>query len=209
MRHRAVGSTCLPVRADAFAPFCRRRGTTIGHRKRRVAWTSSPDRPRWANDPTTASSSSTVPTVPTPPARHAGKGGLATPATVPRHDLARRDGLLRSGAWCRPGPAGARCPPHPARKRRGRPHTMRGQQRTAGEDGGQPREPSQGLSDPRDSNGRRRRDRIATPEPPGSRAPGTPPWALAGCLAGTLPLTLLTGLSITVADADRAPPGGR
>jgi len=35
------------------------------------------------------------------------------------------------------------------------------------------------------------------------------PWPSALAVPGTLPLTLLTGLFITVTDADRAPPGGR
>ncbi len=54
-----------------------------------------------------------------------------------------------------------------------------------------------------------RQTRLRHPWHASGRSPGPPPWPSALAIPGTLPLTLLTGLFITVTDADRAPPGGR
>jgi hypothetical protein len=141
---------------------------------------------RW---PTTrrASSSSTVPTVPTTPAPSVGRTPSATPATGP----------------ARMAVPSAMSPPQDPQRDRfdGLPAAdCRSPQSKSRTQNPGPVLPLRGAQ------------LWPSPDPlaPSLARLGALPWHAAPlAVPGTLPLTLLTGLFITVTDADRAPPGGR
>lgn len=185
---------------------------------------------RGGQRPAAAASSSTVPTVPTTPARRAWKDSVCHPRDRSRAMAAATTGLTvyvrfsEGRIWlialCRPARRERRGQPTPPAKGRGGGGPWPAWRAT-------PRPlaramPPTARADPnphpklrvgallRGSALAFARSACANPWHGSGNSPGhSAPWQSTPAVPGTLPLTLLTGLFITVTDADRAPPGGR
>jgi hypothetical protein len=220
--------------------FCRRRGqaAVVGHRKRCMAWTSSPRPAEMANDPPQPRAAALCRQCQRHPRGRVEGQRLPPPRQVPRHGLARRDVTVEDrrndpfdglrAVFPRAGYANALCADQPGVSgvaSAHRPQTARGASvaRMAGDTatprkgnaadgarGSKPAPKTRGWSSPSGGS-------VLAFARSACAIPGTPrglpwhlrPWQSAPAVPGTLPLTLLTELFITVTDADRAPPGGR